>query len=53
LFRRGAYLPPSYREELRVRAAPLIAKYGLNGDQRRVDPAPSQRTVETSQPTLF
>ncbi len=53
LFRRGAYLPPSYREELRMRAAPLIAKYGLSGDQRRGDVVPPQRIAETSQPTLF
>jgi DNA repair photolyase len=53
LYRRGAYLPPSYRDELRARAAPLIAKYGLAGDQRRTDAAPPQRVVETPQPTLF
>src|ERR1700691_2859099 len=49
LYRRGAYLPPSYRDELRARAAPLIAKYGLAGDQRRTDAAPPQRVVETLQ----
>lgn len=53
LFRRGAYLPPSYRTELRMRAAPLIAKYGLRGDQRQGDTAPPPRIAETSQPTLF
>ncbi len=53
LYRRGAYVPPSYRDELRARAAPLIAKYGLGGDQRRLDAAPPQRVVETLQPTLF
>jgi DNA repair photolyase len=53
LYRRGAYLPPSYRDELRARAAPLIAEYGLGGDQRRLDVAPPQRVVETPQPTLF
>ena len=53
LYRRGAYLPPSYREELRTRAAPLIAKYGLAGDQRRIGTAPPQRVAETLQPTLF
>jgi DNA repair photolyase len=53
LYRRGAYLPPSYRDELRARAAPLIAKYGLGGDQRRFDAAPPQRVAEASQPTLF
>jgi DNA repair photolyase len=53
LYRRGAYLPPSYRDQLRARSAPLIAKHGLCGDQRRFDPAPSQRATETLQPTLF
>jgi DNA repair photolyase len=53
LYRRGAYLPPSYRDELRARAAPLIAKYGLGGDQRRFDAAPPQRVADASQPTLF
>ena len=53
LYRRGAYLPPSYRDELRARAAPLIAKYALDGDQRRFDAAPAHRAVEPPQPTLF
>jgi DNA repair photolyase len=53
LYRRGAYLPPSYRDELRARAAPLITKYGLSGDQRRSDAAPPPRVVDTLQPTLF
>jgi DNA repair photolyase len=53
LYRRGAYLPPSYREELRARAAPLVAKYRLDGDQRRFDAAPPQPAVEKLQPTLF
>jgi len=34
LYRRGAYLPPSYREMLRERAAPLIARHRLAGDHR-------------------
>jgi DNA repair photolyase len=53
LYRRGAYLPPWYREELRARAAPLVAKYRLGGDQRRFDAAPPQPAVEKRQPTLF
>jgi DNA repair photolyase len=53
LYRRGAYLPPSYRDELRMRAAPLIAKHGLGGDQRRFDAAPPHRVAEAPQPTLF
>src|ERR1700691_3198491 len=39
LYRRGAYLPPSYREMLRERAAPLIAKHRLAGDHRAVSQA--------------
>ncbi|CAN5706907.1 Rv2578c family radical SAM protein [soil metagenome] len=54
LYRRGAYLPEEYRAMLRRRAAPLIAKYSLTGDQRRfsrpVQPAPA---AEDLQPTLF
>jgi DNA repair photolyase len=53
LYRRGAYLPPPYRDELRARAAPLIAKYGLTGGQREGNTAPPYRVSETSQPTLF
>jgi DNA repair photolyase len=53
LYRRGAYLPPAYREELRARAAPLVAKYRLGGDQRRFDAAPPQPAVEVLQATLF
>ncbi len=53
LYRRGAYLPPSYREDLRAKAAPLIAKYALGGDQRRFDAAPAHRVLEAMQPTLF
>ena len=53
LYRRGAYLPPAYRDELRARAAPLIAKYRLGGDQRRFDTAQPQPIVQPLQPTLF
>jgi hypothetical protein len=53
LYRRGAYLPPSYRDELRARAAPLIAQYRLGGGQRRFDAAPPRTVFETQQPTLF
>jgi DNA repair photolyase len=53
LYRRGAYLPPSYRDELRARAAPLITKYGLGGDQRRSNAPPPQRVFDALQPTLF
>jgi DNA repair photolyase len=40
LYRRGAYLPPSYRDTLRARAAPLIAKHRLAGDHRPFQQAP-------------
>jgi DNA repair photolyase len=53
LYRRGAYLPPSYRDDLRARAAPLIAKYALDRDQRRFDAPAAHRVLETPQPTLF
>jgi DNA repair photolyase len=53
LYRRGAYLPPSYRDELRATAAPLIAKYRLGGGQRRFDAAPPHPASEPLQPTLF
>ncbi|MDT5340347.1 MAG: hypothetical protein QOD90_5852 [Mycobacterium sp.] len=54
LYGRGAYLPASYRDELRERATPMIAKYGLTGDHRsfRVASAPPPVAVEP-QPTLF
>ncbi|UQX10007.1 Rv2578c family radical SAM protein [Candidatus Mycobacterium methanotrophicum] len=53
LYRRGAYLPSSYRAELWARAAPLIAKYALGGDQRRFEAAPAHRVIEAPQPMLF
>ncbi|MCV7078353.1 Rv2578c family radical SAM protein [Mycobacterium szulgai] len=52
LYRRGAYLPPHYRENLRQRAAPLIAKYRLHGDHRPVPRTP-EAMPEPLQPTLF
>ncbi|CAM3199571.1 radical SAM protein [Mycobacterium intermedium] len=54
LYRRGAYLPESYRDMLRHRVAPLVKRYRLAGDQR-----PSTVAVEAAsapellQPTLF
>ena len=54
LYRGGAYLPPSYRDELRAKAAPLIAKYGLTGDRRRFDVGiKPQHVPDTVEPTLF
>jgi DNA repair photolyase len=53
LYGRGAYLPPSYRETLRQRAAPLIAKHRLAGDHRAFQPAPKAVEPEAVQATLF
>lgn len=54
LYRRGAYLPQSYRDALRERAAPLLARYGLTGDQRNFRAAPTPAPMaEVLQPTLF
>lgn len=56
LYRRGAYLPEEYRTLLRRRAAPLIAKYSLTGEDGRFSrPAQPVRPpiIEEPQPTLF
>ena len=54
LYRRGAYLPADYREMLRKRAAPLVSKHGLGGDNRSFTPARAPaRVAATVQPTLF
>lgn len=53
LYRRGAYLPPHYRDELKARAAPLLAKYRLGGDRLpSSEPAPVAAAAPL-QPTLF
>jgi DNA repair photolyase len=54
LYRRGGYLPSSYREQLRARVAPLVKRHGLAGDERsfRSSPRPPVVTAEP-QPTLF
>ncbi len=54
LYRRGAYLPPEYRNALRERAGPLVARHGLRGDQRRaVVPARPPEPVAGLQQALF
>lgn len=54
LYGRGAYLPADYRDELRARVAPLIARHGLAGDQRSFRAAPPPPAlVAPAQPTLF
>ena len=52
LYGRGAYLPADYRDALRARAAPLVARHGLTGRARMAragvgspDPAPAQPTL--------
>ena len=55
LYGRGAYLPADYREMLRRRAAPLIAKHRLARDHRpftSAAPTPTAPAAEP-QPTLF
>ncbi|GFG76191.1 Rv2578c family radical SAM protein [Mycobacterium botniense] len=54
LYRRSAYLPRDYRDELRQRVAPLIAKYRLSGDHRPVTMAPAVAAPPAPvQPALF
>lgn len=53
LYGRGAYLPACYRDSLRDRAAPLLAKYGLAGGQRSFPTAPAPSVVALPEPTLF
>ncbi|MDP9165270.1 MAG: Rv2578c family radical SAM protein [Actinomycetota bacterium] len=54
LYGRGAYLPAEYRDALRDRAAPLLAKHGLTGGHRsfRMASAPPLVAAEMP-PTLF
>lgn len=54
LYRRGAYLPQSYRDMLRERARPLIAKYRLGSDPRpSAPPAEVAANSEPLQQALF
>ena len=55
LYRRGAYLPSAYREMLRDRATPLVAKHGLAPVRRSIRTAevPAALTAESAQTTLF
>jgi DNA repair photolyase len=55
LYRRGAYLPPDYRNMLHDRVKPLVAKHGLVPDRRsfRAAEAPAPVSAEVLQPTLF
>lgn len=54
LYSRGAYLPQSYRDMLRERAAPLVRRHRLTGDQRSFRAPPVAPVVGPElQPTLF
>lgn len=56
LYGRGAYLGPEYREQLRHRVAPLVARYGLGGRPDRLDTmrtAPAAVSAGAVQPALF
>jgi DNA repair photolyase len=59
LYRRGAYLPPGYRDSLRARVEPLIAKHGLRPHNRpfAMRSAPAAQSAgalpPVLQPTLF
>ncbi|WP_418002108.1 Rv2578c family radical SAM protein [Mycobacterium sp. PDNC021] len=56
LYGRGAYLGPEYRERLRTRVAPLVARYGLGGSGHRPDTvrtAPAAVAAGAVQPALF
>ena len=56
LYGRGAYLGPEYREQLRKRVAPLVARYGLGGRVNRLDAmrtAPAAVSAGAVQPALF
>ncbi|WP_167102869.1 Rv2578c family radical SAM protein [Mycobacterium sp. DL592] len=54
LYRRSAYLPEDYRQMLRRRAAPIVAKHGLSGDHRPFrSAAPAPVSVAEPELTLF
>ena len=55
LYRRGAYLPPDYRNMLHDRVTPLVAKHGLAPDRRsfRATETAAAATAAVLQPTLF
>ncbi|CAN5456738.1 Rv2578c family radical SAM protein [soil metagenome] len=58
LYRRGAYLPPDYRDALRARVAPLLTTHRLTGDRRRTQRPPDKHIPEVDcgpalQDTLF
>ena len=50
---RGAYLPESYRDALRARVAPLIARHGLSSAQGSFRGPTTPPVVAQPEPTLF
>lgn len=53
LYRRGAYLPADYRDMLRSRVRPLVARHGLTGAPRVVGAGAATTAASPEQPTLF
>ncbi|QRY49570.1 Rv2578c family radical SAM protein [Mycolicibacterium septicum] len=53
LYRRGAYLPADYRDMLRSRVRPLVARHGLTGAPRVVGAGSATTAASPEQPTLF
>lgn len=53
LYRRGAYLPPEYRDMLRTRVAPLVARYGLTGRAPVARAGAVRETAAPAHPVLF
>lgn len=53
LYRRGAYLPPDYRDMLRARVRPLVARHGLTGPAPAARVGPVHEAPAPTQPALF
>jgi DNA repair photolyase len=53
LYRRGAYLPSDYRDLLRTRVAPLVARYGLTGRAPTASAGVVPETPAPAHPVLF
>jgi DNA repair photolyase len=53
LYRRGAYLPSDYRDMLRTRVTPLVARYGLTGRAPTASAGAVPETAAPAHPVLF
>ncbi|OMC38162.1 radical SAM protein [Mycobacterium sp. GA-1841] len=53
LYRRGAYLPPDYRDMLRTRVAPMVARYGLTGRAPAARAGAVREAAAPAHPVLF